>query len=219
MTTGTLICMMAKVPEPGVVKTRLCPPLDAKQAAALANAFLADTWNEVGRVANVDRILVFAGDPAGLPVTVQARQLWRQVEGDLGARMEHVLARGLAHHARVIIIGSDAPGLPARLIERAARCLMHSDTVIGPALDGGFYLIGASRVHPGLLSSLPWSQQNTRSATYKRLRACGYSVARLPPWFDVDDASALALLERVLSFAAIRAPQTRACLRAIVPQS
>ena len=70
-------------------------------------------------------------------------------------------------------------------------------------------------MHEGLLDRLPWSRPNTLRATYRRLRACGYSVARLPTWFDVDDMDALALLERVLSFRAMNAHATKACLNAM----
>lgn len=209
-----LVCMMAKAPEPGQVKTRLCPPLSADQAARLSAAFIVDTWQVLASLPAAETIatVAVAGDPRHLPSAVRNAETWTQASGDLGARIEQVTHAGLKRADRVIVIGSDAPALPAALIRGASRALAHADAVLGPAIDGGYYLIGMRRCEPGLFSDLPWSAPNTRAATIARLEERGYSVALLPAWFDVDDEDGLALLRHLLASHLIDAPATRQVL-------
>lgn len=211
---SALVCIMAKVPETGRVKTRLCPPLKPEQAAALARAFLSDTWAELQRLQKVRAVLCYAGDVALLPAELNIAEddLWPQPVGDLGARMEYALARGLAQASRVALIGSDAPALPAMLIARALDSLSEADAVLGPSLDGGYYLLATRRHESGLLANLPWSAPNTLRATYQRLRRRGYRVARLPVWFDVDDRASLTLLQTCLRANLVCAPATALAL-------
>ena len=79
------------------------------------------------------------------------------------------------------------PALPVQLVRLASERLDRADAVLGPAVDGGYYLIGLRRCEPGLLGGLPWSQPSTFAATRARLVARGYTVAEIPAWFDVDD--------------------------------
>ncbi len=212
--TRELVCMMAKAPEPGQVKTRLCPPLSADQAARLSAAFIADTWRMLASLPAGDTIatIALAGDPRHLPIAVRKAETWSQASGDLGARIEQVIATGLERADRVIVIGSDAPALPSSLVREAGRALSESDAVMGPALDGGYYLLGMRRCEPGLFSALPWSAPHTRAATIERLEERGYTVAHLPSWFDVDDADGLSRLRRLLADPTIEAPATRRLL-------
>ena len=111
-------------------------------------------------------------------------------------------------------MGADVPGLPAAHLDAARAALARSDVVIGPSEDGGFYLIGASRLPAGALFGLPWSRADSLRRTEDRLAALGISIARSPGWFDVDEAADLARLERLLAEDARPAPWTRAALRA-----
>lgn len=210
-----VICVMAKVPVVGRVKTRLCPPLTPAQATDMARALLCDTW-AVTRMARARAVLSYAGEPAHLPaaLTVPAVDMWPQAPGDLGARMEATALRALRSAGRVALIGCDAPGLSPQLFDRALAMLSEFDAVLGPALDGGYYLFGVRRCEPGLLADLPWSAPDTLRATYRRLRRCGYSVALLPAWFDVDDQADLALLRAGFAAGLLRAPATERVLAA-----
>jgi hypothetical protein len=210
----TLICMMAKAPEPGRVKTRLALPPET--AAALADAFIDDTWRAIGSSADL-RALAFSGAEEALPPCVAGALRWRQRGADLGARIEHTLHCGLERADRVIVTGSDSPGLPPTLLATATAALDDHDAVIGPAIDGGYYLIGMRRCESDLFTELPWSQADTRQATVDRLAARGYSIALLPTWFDVDDDEGLELLRRALAAGLVDAPATARTLSTRLP--
>nr|MBA2542057.1 TIGR04283 family arsenosugar biosynthesis glycosyltransferase [Deltaproteobacteria bacterium] len=138
--------------------------------------------------------------------------VWPQGDGDLGARLERVLARALTDAAIAIAVGTDSPGLRAQVFDEARAALMTADAVIGPTDDGGFYLLGLRRCPPGLLADLPWSASNTYAETSARLRERGLSVVELGRWFDVDRADDLSRLHALLDTGAIIAPATRALL-------
>ena len=208
----TAVCMMAKAPVAGRVKTRLCPPLSADDAARLSAAFALDTWRAAGAVGDAVPLLAWAGERSDFPPPLCSADGFAQAGADLGARIEHAARRGLQQRDRVVIIGSDAPALPPALVRRAATALDDADAVLGPALDGGYYLIGLRRCEPGLLGELPWSEPGTFAATRARLRERGYTVATLPVWFDVDDAGSLALLRLALRAGVIDAPATAAAM-------
>lgn len=212
--SGATLCIFAKPPVAGSAKTRLATAIGAQRASALARAFLVDTCRAVRDVRWARTVLATTGalEPAlhrelGLPV-------WHQGEGDLGARMERVLSRALDESAFVIALGADSPGMPPHLLEAAREALTSADAVIGPADDGGFYLLGLRRCPAGLLADLPWSAPDTHTRTVERLRAHGLTVTVLAPWFDVDHAEDLARLEGLLDRGAIVAPATRRVLGA-----
>jgi uncharacterized protein len=203
-----LICVFAKPPLPGRVKTRLAATLGEARAAALARAFLEDTWAVASRVSWARPILATTGGGAvdfGLP---GRPVIWLQGDGDLGARLERIVRRGLAVARFVIAIGADSPGLPGRLLDRACAELARADAVLGPAEDGGFYLLGLRRCPPRLLEGLPWSAVTTFTATRDRLVQRGASVALLEPWFDVDRAADLDRLRLLIERGEVRAEAT-----------
>jgi hypothetical protein len=202
------LCIFAKPPRAGAVKTRLAATVGAEAAAALAGAFLDDTL-ALGRSLTEARVvLALAGDPGASAAAAHDAEVWPQGEGDLGARMERVLARALGEAPKALAIGTDSPGLALELLERALRALDDHDAVLGPADDGGFYLIGLRRCPEGLLAELPWSCATTLSETAARLRAHGLSVAMLPPWFDVDVVADLDRLRGLLDRGEVVAPAT-----------
>ncbi len=186
MKRDTTVCVFAKEPRPGLVKTRLIPALGAHGAAALAAAFLADTLACVATLPFARLVIAYDGEDAAARFD-PAVQVWPQGDGDLGDRMERALARALADTPLAILIGSDLPGLPASVVGEARRRLLDdADVAIGPAADGGYYLIGLRRCPTGLLSGLPWSVAETRARSEERFSALGLRVAHVPRWFDVD---------------------------------
>lgn len=117
------------------------------------------------------------GAPAYLP----------QAEGDLGARMEAAFGSAFREGAeRVVIVGSDLPALSTALLRRAFAALDGSDAVVGPARDGGYYLLGLRRPIDGLFGGIRWSTPQVLSATLGRLRAAGAEPVLLEELADVD---------------------------------
>jgi hypothetical protein len=203
MTAQGRVCIFAKPPVPGQVKTRLQPALGREGAAALARAFLDDTCAALRDLPWASPVLATTGPLDGAPFPI-----WPQGEGDLGARLERVLARALREAPFAIAVGTDSPGLPPRLLDDARTALADADAVIGPSADGGFYLLGLRRCPEGLLRDLPWSRADTCIRTLARLRERGFRVAALDPWFDVDRPGDLATLRGLLATGTITAPAT-----------
>jgi hypothetical protein len=211
------VCVFAKPPLPGAVKTRLARGVGARRAAQLALAFFHDTWATVGALPWARPILASTTPDLSAFALGGDVEVWLQGTGDLGARMERVLERGIAEAGRALVIGTDIPGLPAGHLEEAQAALARHEAVIGPAEDGGFYLLGLSRITPGLLADLPWSAPDTRARTEERLTRAGLSPARIPAWFDVDEPEDLARLQRLLVAHPGAAPRTRRALATAAP--
>ena len=203
-----MFCVFAKDPTRG--KQRLVPAVGVEGAAALARAFLADTLALVP----AQRHLWADGE---VPGEIHARQEGR----DLGARILHALRSELSAGARsVVVVGTDAPTLPRRLLEEAVERLDGGacDLVLGPAADGGYYLVGATGagVLPSLFLDIPWSSERVLRVTLTRAYAAGLRVHLLPWWYDVDTPEDLRLLRADLErLDPSIAPATRACLAAL----
>lgn len=210
----TRVCVFAKPPRPGEAKTRLAPALGLHGAAGLARALLVDAAAAVRALPWAELTVATTGAlPPGL-VRELACEVWPQGEGDLGARMERVLARAIAERGHGIVIGADAPGLPAERLAAAHAALAEADAVIGPAEDGGYYLLGLRTCPVGLLADLPWSAPDTCAATLARLRARGLTVVVLAPWFDLDTPADLPRMRALLAADPAVMPATRRTLAA-----
>ena len=115
----------------------------------------------------------------------------------MGVRLYGAFEEAFSRAARrPVLIGSDSPTLPGHLLTVAARALEAHDVVIGPARDGGYYLIGLRKPRPDLFAGIDWSTDRVLSQTIDRARTAGLSVFYLPYWYDVDTADNLHLLER-----------------------
>ncbi|MCU0662976.1 MAG: TIGR04282 family arsenosugar biosynthesis glycosyltransferase [Myxococcota bacterium] len=213
------LSIMVKPPVPGLVKTRLARGLGDELAARLAAAFLADTLATVDRLPWAQVVLSTTEPRAAFfRELLPRRRIVDQGPGDLGARLSRTLELGLGRAPLSMVIAADSPGLPCSYLEHARGDLETHDAVLGPALDGGFYLLGLRRLEPGLLDELPWSSERTFEATYQRLEARGYEVAVLEPWLDVDDSEALARLMTELVRGRIHCPHTEKALGMRVTQ-
>lgn len=198
------LVLMAKEPRPGRVKTRMCPPLSPELAARCHEAFVTDTLSHLAAAAGGAE-LELAVAPAGASPRLErlaAISGWRCVdqEGpDLGARMRARLGAGVGKGARTLVLGADTPDLPLARIEEAFLALEARAVVLGPAEDGGYYLIGCrSRVPEVFGPEMPWGQTSLLQQTLARLGAAGVDAAILEPWPDVDDWPALVALARRL---------------------
>jgi rSAM/selenodomain-associated transferase 1 len=209
--------VVAKLPRPGAVKTRLCPPLTAEQAAALSRGFLLDKLQQVRDLRGAAPVVVHApaGARAAFARLAPGFRLVPQRDGDLGARLAAaagtLFGRG---HAGVMFLDTDTPTLPAGHLAEAVRVLAarESDVVLGPTDDGGYYLIGLAAPAPALFAGIPWSTPDVLGATVRRARALGLRVRLLPGWFDVDTGADLVRLEAALRAAPGGARHTRAVL-------
>lgn len=183
----TAVVLMARAPRPGMVKTRL--------AAAVGDECAATLYRRIGR-----EVVEGAAGAASLTVwytpsdAEQEIRDWLgdhpcrpQAEGDLGARM-HEASR--FHFARgdtpVIVIGADCPGVTGEVVREAQACLGRADVVLGPSLDGGYYLVGLNRPEPRLFSDVPWGTASVLEITESRCRECDLVVERLSPLRDLD---------------------------------
>lgn len=200
---------MIKRPEPGTVKTRLVPPLTHEEAAALYARFTEDVLSSALAVRGVHVYAAHAGYGSTPELPPGIRPI-EQVGADLGERMHGVVSRLFDKgYSRVAVIGSDSPDLPPELMDEAFRILDEKDLVIGPATDGGYYLIGMRRPSGAVFKDVPWSTPLVLEATLERAAAEGLSTGLLEPWHDIDTPDDLEKLsERA-------APRTRAFLKSL----
>lgn len=192
---GASAAIFAKAPVPGRVKTRLVPPLTPAEAADLARACLEETLDRFPGRVRAAWTLFLDGEPdEGLraAAAVARVRIAPQGEGDLGARLERAFTRLRREGARrVVAIGADSPTLPPGRIAVALELLDSRDAVIGPAEDGGYYLIGLSREAGDLFRETPWGTADVARVAAERALARGFTLERLPAWYDVDDAASL----------------------------
>jgi hypothetical protein len=185
----TILGVMAKWPRPGQVKTRLAAVTSPAWAAALAHACLEDTLERITDVV-ARRVVVFTPPDAQADFTglVAGRfELCPQADGDLGQRMQAWFEACLSSGAeRAVLLGSDSPSLPVDYIRSAFADLLQHDVVLGPATDGGYYLIGCARRVPPLFDGIAWSTSRVLAETVARIQGAGLALALLPPWYDVD---------------------------------
>ncbi|MEO2168335.1 MAG: TIGR04282 family arsenosugar biosynthesis glycosyltransferase [bacterium] len=216
--TETLVVVFARLPEAGRVKTRLARTLGDEVAADLYAAFVQDLLAELADGPWTFRIAV-AGDPAAFATRfgLAAGVCVAQSGKDLGARMEATFRVALEHEgfSRCILVGSDLPQLACARVSRAvaALALGESDLVLGPAFDGGYYLIAMARLQP-VFVDIPWSTENVLARTRARACSLGLRCALLDEDFDIDTEAELERLEEWLAIRpATCLPTTRAALR------
>lgn len=196
------LVVMAKAPVAGASKTRLCPPLDAGQAAALAEAALADTLQAVAWTPAARRVLVLAGEPG--PWVPAGFDVIAQRGAGLGERLAHAVADV---GEPLLVVGMDTPQLTRALLSEALDALAAPGTgaVLGPTLDGGYWAIGLATPDPTVFDGVPMSTARTAAAQRARLRELGLVTTELATLRDVDDyadATAVAALAPWSRFAA-----------------
>ena len=182
------VIVIAKAPWPGVAKTRLAMGVGPERAAALSAAFLRDTMAFARRRGERLYVSYAPHDASGTFRSLAPdAELIAQPDGDLGARLLHAFAGAIASGARrPVLIGADSPSLPAHLLTSAQRALATHDVVLGPADDGGYYLIGMNAPQPSLFSGVDWSSDTVLAQTLERARTAGLRVFMLPYWYDID---------------------------------
>jgi rSAM/selenodomain-associated transferase 1 len=196
------IAIICKTPTAGQSKTRLSPPLRPVECAELSACFIRDVAATVHALADEGDVTGYAvytprGSEAALrQLLPDDFRMMPQGDGDLGARMLKSIADLLAAgHTGAILIGADMPTLPPSILRDALDAVRRNNCVaLSPALDGGYTLIGLSHPHAGLFSDMPWSTRDVYRLTMERAGVLGLPVVNVPGWYDVDDASSLAML-------------------------
>jgi len=189
----TSLAIFAKMPRPGGVKTRLVPPLTATEAAAVHEACLRDV---VARARTVtDDLRVFHDGVAGAREYFEQGfpdlPLESQAVGDLGARLDDAFERMFAAGSqRAVIIGADSPTMPESVLAESLSVASDSDVLLGPAMDGGYYLVSLRKASwpraRTLFMGIDWSTERVLEQTLDRAEQAGLGWTLLDPWYDID---------------------------------
>ena len=221
------VIVFVKNPVPGQVKTRLIPHLSSEAAASLYQAFLIDWCDTLSAISAAHRVIAYTppegldtlqtligGDPVYIP----------QHGATLGERLI-AAARWACDqgYTKFLFVGSDSPTLPIQYVEHALDLLESRDVVIGPSVDGGYYLIGFSRHGaslsiPAIFEGITWSTDVVFRQTLGKIQTINARLGLLPPWYDVDTPAGLQLLSdhlfgMDLAGQSIPAPQTYSKLK------
>ncbi|WP_020569362.1 TIGR04282 family arsenosugar biosynthesis glycosyltransferase [Neolewinella persica] len=182
------LLLFIKNPIPGKTKTRLAADVGNEMALRMYHVLCDWTREQAQGLPDADRYLYYSNEitePDAWPAEHFHKRL--QHPGDLGERMaEGIQAAFAAGHRRVVIIGSDCPGIDTDYLQAAFAALDNDDVVIGPALDGGYTLLGMRSFLPSLFTDMAWSTEEVFPTTLARAAAAGKTVHELKPLSDVD---------------------------------
>lgn len=191
MTTTNSLLVFLKYPEPGKVKTRLAVELGANAAATLYRDWIGIVLRNIQAVRASHRIVGYfdGADVERFSDWFPLVDDWRlQPAGNLGERLAFAFEWGHARGSQVLAIGTDCLELNSTHIANAAAQLNNHDAVFGPASDGGYYLVGTSRLVPGLFDGVRWSSSLTLPDQLERCEQVGLRVALLDKLADIDTA-------------------------------
>ena len=198
--SGAALLVIAKDPQPGRCKTRLCPPCTSDQAARLAAAALSDTLDVVTSITSARSVLVLDGDPS------RWRRPGLEIVPQRGRGLAERLAGAFADTGGpALLVGMDTPQLTAELLSDGLRALHEHDAVLGPAADGGYWSVGLRSPCPDAFAGVPMSTDQTHAQQLRRFDALGLDTYCQPELRDVDtiaDAYAVAALAAGSRFAA-----------------
>ena len=210
-----VVAIMAKAPIAGQAKTRLIPRLGAEHAAMLYQEMLLDTIELVAEALNgsgalsivcptsADRTALKQIVPSAIQVVADETG---SLMGGLGYGLTYHITQGYDH---VILLDGDSPTLPVRYLQSAFDALGSADVVLGPTMDGGYYLIGACQSQPALFKWEHLDSTTICAQTHVRAEALGLRVRVLPSWYDVDTSEDLQRLVDDLRLHPGGAPHTR----------
>jgi uncharacterized protein len=213
------IAVMAKASLPGRAKTRLVPPLDYDDAAALNTAFLHDVFDNIllaaSRATPGASIAAYAAyGPPGSEDFFRSRfpavDLIEAWFSDFGACLLHAIEQMFAHgHKAAVVLNADSPTLPTALLNETAAALARPGdrAVLGPSSDGGYYLLGLKTAHRRLFEDIAWSTERVAAQTRQRAEEIGLELHVLPEWYDVDDVASLRRLHAEIFDGAAPMPQ------------
>jgi len=185
------VLIIAKFPQPGLVKTRMVPSLTDDQAAKLHRVCLHSVCERVSANKNTKPILVFTPDNQLESfqhfVSDHVDDYWPQGGGDLGVRLIRAINHAFSQNAeRVILLGADSPTLPIEILPQTIEKLTHHDAVIGPCDDGGYYLLAMTSPQPELFRDIDWGSDKVADQTKERAVHSAIDLYELASWYDID---------------------------------
>lgn len=205
MSGSRALLVFAKAPKPGKVKTRLLAAVSPEVAAELHEACITDTLRLARKMHGCDVLVFAAGGSSYFRGLARRRgsgarlRVLPQRGADLGARMESAFRKCFAMGYReVVVIGTDTPWMGAERVRQAFSGLRVNDLVIGPAEDGGYYLLGLREMVPGIFRGIPWSTERVLQLTLKRIIALKLRRRLLRQDFDLDRPEDLKRAGRML---------------------
>ncbi|MBI4595563.1 MAG: TIGR04282 family arsenosugar biosynthesis glycosyltransferase [Candidatus Tectomicrobia bacterium] len=195
------LIIFTRFPEPGRVKTRLIPILGERGAAELQRSMTRYTLDRVKEWESTNPHSIEVWFDGG-----DQEKMWhyfgqgfiyrRQPNGDLGDRMHQACKESLeSGYSRVVIIGTDCPSLTTGILQSAFDALIQNDLVLGPANDGGYYLIGLRKASQRIFEGIPWGTHEVSERTIEIARSLKLSVALLDPLNDIDRPEDLKLID------------------------
>ncbi len=205
------IIVFGRLPRAGAVKTRLVPHVTAEQASELYEAFLLDLLDGVSELDVVVRLYVPESDVAEFDLPLGDVTVHAQQGAGLGEKMLRAFVDTFAAgFGRVVILGSDHPTLPIEFVDLAfSELAFPMSIVLGPATDGGFYLLGMNDLFPEIFLADSYSHPEVLRMTMDRAASSRGAVVVLPEWYDVDRPDDLVRLCKDLAACPERAHRTR----------
>ncbi len=199
------LIIFTRYPEPGKTKTRLIPALGTEGAANLQRQM---TEHTISQAKNLQKIIDISLEIRFVGGNSQLMQDWlgydlvyqSQGEGDLGKRMERSLSNAFQAGAQyIVIIGTDCPNVNAQVLTTAFEELQQCDLVLGPAVDGGYYLIGLQQPVPELFTNIDWGTAQVLQQTVEISHLLNLSVVYLPTLADIDRPEDLPIWEKIFA--------------------
>ncbi|AAZ19008.1 conserved hypothetical protein [Psychrobacter arcticus 273-4] len=194
MPKDTLIIIFAKFPAPGMAKTRLQPAIGLDGASLMAKQLLLHSVEQALATGFSVELCVSPApkDPCWQTLNLSKSLQWSsQVNDDLGLRMLAASQQALSKFEQLVLIGTDCPSLTSLRIQEAVQQLKQSDTVMIPASDGGYVLLGFKQAQASLFSNIEWSTASVAAVTRQRIAALGWTLALLEPLHDIDEPADL----------------------------
>ncbi|MEN0046280.1 MAG: TIGR04282 family arsenosugar biosynthesis glycosyltransferase [Bacteroidota bacterium] len=180
------LLIFIKNPEKGKVKTRIAKTAGDEKAYQVYLELSMHT-RKIAQKLNVDRLLFysqFINDADDWEADVFQKYL--QTDGDLGDRMVGAFEKAFEQHQKVVIIGSDCASLNSSIVEEAFAALDSHDFVLGPAKDGGYYLLGMSSLQVSVFNNIEWSTENVFAYTLRNIKNLDGSYTLMPVLSDID---------------------------------
>ncbi len=194
---NTCIILFAKFPAKGMAKTRLQPALGIDGAAKMAKQLLLHSVEQA--LATGFSVELCVSPPPNTPcwqtLNLPESLTWSaQADGDLGERMLTASQNALEKYEKVVLIGTDCPNLTATKIHSAVQYLETQDSVMIPAFDGGYVLLGFRQINAHLFTNMTWSVSDVAAVTKQRIKDLNWSLASLQPLPDIDEPEDLQYL-------------------------
>ncbi len=187
---GPHVIIMCKAPVPGFVKTRLCSGYSAKEAAEIHQAMATTVIERANRI--FSHVSIASDDIEHPFFKTFTLNMISQSEGDLGARMTHLLLQAFAdREGPVLFLGTDSPHMSESRLHQVIERLPECDVVIGPVEDGGYDLIAMNQPYIEVFQDIQWSSEHVLKETMKRAKTSGIKIEQLDLSYDLDTPESL----------------------------